>query len=73
MRKEADRSEVDPDHGGDGVTQARAPRFGVLLLAMLAELTIAPFIVIATGTLTIARLAGALVLLTSSDSSTSRS
>jgi hypothetical protein len=63
MRMEADRSEADPHHGGDGVTQARAPRFGILLVAMLAELTITPFIVMATGTLTIARWVGAIVLL----------
>ena len=56
MRKEADRIEVDPHHGGDGVTQARAPRFGILLLAMLAELTLTPFVIMATGTLMIARL-----------------
>ena len=63
MRTEADRIEVDTHHDGDGVTQARAPRFGILLLAMLAELTLAPFIIMATGTLTIARWVGALVLL----------
>src|SRR5215475_7809441 len=63
MRTEADRFEVDPHHGGDGVMQARAPRFGILLLAMLAELTLAPFLVMATGTLTIARWAGVIVLL----------
>jgi hypothetical protein len=62
MRTEADRSEVDPHHGGDGVTQVRAPRFGILLVAMLAELTLAPFLVMATGTLTIARWAAAIVL-----------
>jgi hypothetical protein len=63
MRTEADRIEVDPHHGGDGVTQARAPRFGILLLAMLAELTLTPFVVMATGTLTIARWIGVIVLL----------
>jgi hypothetical protein len=63
MRTEADRIEVDPHHGGDGLTQARAPRFGVLMLAMLAELTLAPFLVMATGTLMIARWVGAIVLL----------
>ena len=51
MRKEADRIEVA--HGGDGAPQVGAPRFGILLLAMLAELTLAPFIIMATGTLTI--------------------
>jgi len=61
MRKEADRIEVA--HGGDGAPQVGAPRFGILLLAMLAELTLAPFIIMATGTLTIARWVGALVLL----------
>ncbi len=63
MRREADRSEVDPHHGGDGVTQARAPRFGILLLAMLAEITLTPFVIMVTGTLTIARWIGALLLL----------
>jgi len=63
MRTEADRIEVHPHHGGDGVTQARAPRFGILLLAMLAELTLAPFVILATGTLTIARWIGVILLL----------
>ena len=63
MRTEADRIEVHPPHGGDGVTRARAPRFGILLLAMLAELTLAPFVIMATGTLTIARWIGVIVLL----------
>ena len=63
MRTEADRIEVHPHHGGDGVTQTRAPRFGILLLAMLAELTLAPFVIMATGTLTIARWIGVIVLL----------
>ena len=63
MRTEADRIEVHPHNGGDGVTQARAPRFGILLLAMLAELTLAPFVIMATGTLTIARWIGVIVLL----------
>ena len=63
MRTEADRIEVHPPHGGDGVTRARAPRFGILLLAMLAELTLAPFVIMATGTLTIARWIGVILLL----------
>ena len=61
MRKEADRIEVA--HGGDGAPQVGAPRFGILLLAMLAELTLTPFIIMASGTLTIARWIGVLVLL----------
>ncbi len=45
-----------------GTTEPRSPRFGVLLVAMLAELTVGPFIIMATGTLLIARLLGMIVL-----------
>jgi hypothetical protein len=48
---------------GLGVAERRLPRFGFLLAAMLAELTLAPFIVMATGGLMIARVLGAIVLL----------
>jgi hypothetical protein len=53
MRTKADRIEVDPHHGGDGLTQARAPRFGILLLAMLA---LTPLVIMATGTGPIGRI-----------------
>ena len=51
-----------PRSASPGTTEPRSPRFGVLLVAMLAELTVGPFIVMATGTLLIARLLGMIVL-----------
>jgi len=45
-----------------GATGSRPPRFGFLLAAMLSELLVGPFFIMATGSLLIARLLGLVVL-----------
>jgi len=66
MPTEADDSVLESHRrgfGGHGATVSGPfPRFGILLAAMLSELTVAPFVVMATGTLLVARLLGLIVM-----------
>src|SRR5262245_2356 len=66
MPTEADESVLEAHRrgsAGHGATvSGPSPRFGILLAAMLSELTVAPFVVMATGTLLVARLLGLIVM-----------